>query len=225
MRRHAATIVVLTLLIGTAVAFAETERLKLEPTAIEESFVQPAFSPTCRCRDARAEVRLRLHRADKATVRVVDASGKTVRVLIRDKRLPAGRTRLHWDGRDETGNRAPDGFYRVEVRLDRPARTFELPRRIALDTVAPATRIRSFTRNAPLSQNVRVFYRVNEPAHAVLYVNGVKKVGPTLTKLRRAQLRWRAPAPGRYRLQLAAIDLAGNLGTRTPVFVVNVRPS
>lgn len=222
MRRHAATIVVLTLLIGTAVAFAETERLKLEPTAIEESFVQPAFSPRCNCGERRAEIRLRLHRADKATVRVVDVNGKTVRVLLQDKRLPAGRIRLSWDGRDESGNRAPDGSYRVAVHLDRPARTFELPRQIALDTVPPTTQIRSFTRTAPLSQNVRVFYRVNEPAHAVLYVNGAKKVGPTLTKLRRAQLRWRAPAPGSYRLQLAAVDLAGNLGPRTPVFVVKV---
>jgi FlgD Ig-like domain len=220
--RHAATVVVLLLLIGTAVAFAETERLKLEPTAIEESFVQPAFSPTCSCSEARAEIRLRLHRADTSTVRVVDANGKTVRVLVDDRRLPAGRTRLHWDGRDEAGNRAPDGFYRVDVHLGRPARTFELPRRIALDTVAPTTHVRSYTRNAPLSQYVRVFYRVNEPAHAVLYVNGKREVGPTLTKLRRAQLQWRAPAAGRYRLQVAAVDLAGNLGPRTPPAVVTV---
>jgi hypothetical protein len=224
VRRHAATLVVLLLLIGTAVAFAETERLKLEPTAIEESLVQPAFSPTCDCSEARAEIRLRLHRADTATLRVVDSNGETVRILVDDQRLPAGRTRLHWDGRDDAGSRAPDGFYRVEIHLDRPARTFELPRRIALDTVAPTTQIRSYTRKAPLSQNVRVFYRVSEPAHAVLYVNGKKKAGPTLTKLRRAQLRWRAPAAGRYRLQVAAVDLAGNLGPRTPAFVVTVNP-
>jgi FlgD Ig-like domain len=222
VRRHAATLVVLVLLIGTAVAFAETERLKLEPTAIEESFVQQAFSPTCDCSEARAEIRLRLHRADTATVRVVDSNGETVRVLVDDQRLPAGRTRLHWDGRDAAGDRAPDGFYGVDVHLDRPARTFELPRRIALDTVAPTTQIRSYTRKAPISQNVRAFYRVSEPAHAVLYVNGKKKAGPTLTKLRRAQLQWRAPAAGRYRLQVAAVDLAGNLGPRTPAFVVTV---
>ena len=45
MRRHAATIVVLAILLASAVAFAETERLKLQPTPIQESFVQPAFSP------------------------------------------------------------------------------------------------------------------------------------------------------------------------------------
>lgn len=224
MRRHAATIVVLLLLIGTAVAFAETERLKLQPTAIEESFVQPAFSPTCGCGEARAEIRIRLHRADTATVRIVDSAGRTVRVLLEDKRLPSGRTRLHWDGRDEAGTRVPDGVYHVDVHLDRPARTFELPRTIALDTVAPRVRTRSYTRSAPLSQFVRVFYRVNEPAHGVLYVNGMKRV-ETYTKSRRAQLQWRAPGPGRYRLQLAAVDLAGNLGPRTPVFVVTVSPS
>jgi len=220
--RHAATILVLALLMGIAVAFAETERLKLEPTAIEESFVQPAFSPTCGCSEARAEIRLRLHRADDAIVHVVNPDGETVRVLLKDKRLPSGRTRLYWDGRADGGRRAPDGVYHVDVHLGRPARTFELPRQIALDTVAPRARVQSYTRDVRLSQHVRVFYRVNEPAHAVLYVNGRKRAGPTNTKLRRAQLQWRAPGRGRYRLQVAAVDLAGNLGPRTPVFFISV---
>ena len=60
MGRHAATAIVLLLLVGTAVAFAETERLKLEPTPIEESFVQPAFSPVCACKTSKAEIRIRL---------------------------------------------------------------------------------------------------------------------------------------------------------------------
>ena len=224
MRRYVATGVVLALLLGTAVAFAETERLKLQPTPIEESFVQPAFSPTCACDQARAEIRVRLHRADSATVRILDSNSDTVRVLAEDKRLPSGRSRLLWDGRTEAGARAPDGVYHVDVHLNRPDRTFRLPQSVVLDTVAPTVRVRSYTRNAQLSQYVRVFYRASEPAHGILYVDGAKAVGPTYARRPRAQLQWRAPRPGPYRLQVAAVDLAGNLGPRTPVFVVRVSP-
>jgi hypothetical protein len=222
MRRHAATAVVLALLIGTAIAFAETERLKLKPTPIEESFVQPAFSPVCGCDQARTEIRLRLHRADTVTVRIQDMSGDTVRVLVDGRRLPSGRTELSWDGRDHDGTPAPDGRYRVEVELAGADRTFRLPQLTTLDTVAPTARLVSYRPEvAAPRQRVRVFYRVSEPAHGVLFANGKREI-LTHTKLRTAQFDWRPKRAGAYELQLAALDLAGNLGPRSPVFVVVV---
>lgn len=224
MGRHAATAIVLLLLVGTAVAFAETERLKLKPTPIEESFVQPAFSPVCECETSRAEIRLRLHRADTATVMILDESGRVVRTLVADKRLPRGRTVLEWDGLDQSGDPAPDGRYRVEVQLDKADRTFELPRLVALDTVSPIVRLVSYTDSVHARQRVRIFYRVNEPAHGVLFVDG-RRVALTYTKARAAKLHWRPQRPGRYRLELAALDVAGNLGARTPPFEVRVTPA
>jgi hypothetical protein len=215
MHRHAATGIVLALLIGTAIAFAETERLKLKPTPIEESFVQPAFS-------RRAEIRLRLHRADTVTVRIQDLAGETVRVLVDDRRLPEGRTVLYWDGRTDAGSSAPDGRYRVEVELAGADRAFQLPQQTMLDTVAPTAHVVSYRPEvARPRQRVRVFYRVSEPAHGVLFVNGRRRVR-TNTKLRSAELQWRPKRAGSYRLQLAALDVAGNLGPRSPVFVVLV---
>jgi flagellar hook capping protein FlgD len=221
VRRHAATIVVLALLVGTAVAFAETERLKLQATPIEESFVQPAFSPSCGCATSTAAIRVRLHRADTVTVRILDARGRTIAVPVEGRRLPSGRSRLEWDGRESSGATAPDGVYHVEVRLARAGRTFRLPRQIALDTVPPRARLVSYTARLRPGQNVRVVYRLSEPAHGVLFVNG-KRVALTHSQLRTARLQWQPKKPGRYRLQLAGVDLAGNLGPRTPVFVVRV---
>jgi hypothetical protein len=217
VRRHAATALVLALLVGTAVAFAETERLKLKPTPIEESFVQPAFSPVCECALSRAEIRLRLHRADTASVRILDAEDRVVETLVDAKRLPRGRTVLNWDGRD-----VPDGRYRVEVYLAGADRTFRLPHAIVLDTIPPTARLVSYRDAVAPGQKVRVVYRLSEPAHAVLFVNG-KRVILTHTKLRSAQFDWRPKREGRYELELAAVDLAGNLGPRTPVFIVHVR--
>jgi hypothetical protein len=222
VRRHAATAVVLALLVGTAVAFAETERLKLKPTPIEESFVEPAFSPVCSCPQATAAIRLRLHKADTVTVRITDDSGKVIRVLTEGRRLPQGRTELAWDGRDGAGTRTPDGRYRVEVDLADAGKTFTLPQTVTLDTHDPTARLVSFRPEAAdVGQRVRVSYRVSEPAHGVLFVNGRRRV-VTYTRNRAAELNWRPRRTGSFRLQLAALDLAGNLGPLTPVFVVRV---
>jgi hypothetical protein len=220
VRRHAATAVVLALLVGTAVAFAETERLKLKPTPIEESFVQPAFSPVCSCPQDNAVIRLRLHSADTVTVRIMNLSGELVRVVAEGRRLPRGRTQLEWDGSDDAGGRAPDGRYRVEVHLAGPDRTFTLPQTVTLDTHEPTARLVSFRPEAAeVGQRVRVSYRVSEPAHGVLFVNGRRRV-VTYTRNRVAELDWTPRRTGSFRLQLAARDLAGNLGPLTPVFVV-----
>jgi len=224
VRRYAPTLVVLALLIGTAVAFAETERLKLEPTPIQESFVEPAFSPVCNCATAKAAIRLWLHRADTVTVRILDSADKTVRRLAA-RRLPRGRTQLAWDGRTNAGAGAANGSYRVEVHLGRADRTFRLPNTIVLDTVAPKIRLVSYAAMVRLGRRVRISYRVSEAAHGVLYVNGLKSVGPTYTKSRAGRLQWQPRRAGRFRLQLGAVDLAGNRSQRTPVFIVRVTSS
>jgi len=214
---------VLALLVGTAVAFAETERRKLEPAPVREAFVQPAFSPVCACDKSGAAIRLRLGRPDTVTVRIRDASDHTVSVLIDRKRLPSGLTQIAWDGRDAVGARVPDGEYRVEVQLSRAARTLELPRHITLDTVAPTAQLVSYVPSKPRpGQKLRISYRVSEPAHGVLFVNGKRRV-VTYTTGRAVTLQWRPTRRGRYRLQLAGLDLAGNLGPRSPVFLVRVR--
>jgi FlgD Ig-like domain len=225
VRRHAATVLVLTVLVGTAVAFAETERLKLQPTPIQESFVQPAFSPACACALARAAIRFRLHRANTVTVRIRDNAGHLVRLLVAGKRLPRGRTQFEWSGRDDAGRRLPDGRYWVEVFLKRGDRTFKLPRPTLLDTVAPTIRLVSLRpRVLRRGERVRVVYRVSEPAHGVLFVNG-RQVIVTHSKSRTARLQWRPRHARRYRVQLAAVDLAGNLGPRSAVVIVRVRAS
>lgn len=225
MRRHVATIFVLAILVGTAVAFAETERLKLQPTPIQESFVQPAFSPACACGLARSAIRFRLYRSNVVSVRIRDEADHTVRLLVEGKRLARGRRQFEWDGRDSAGRRLPDGRYWVVVHLEHGDRTFKLPRPTVLDTVAPRVRLVSYRPRAlRTGERVLVVYRVNEPAHGVLVVNG-QRVIVTYTKSRTARLQWKPQDPGVYRLELAAVDLAGNLGPRSPVFSVRVRPS
>jgi len=225
VRRHVATVFVLAILVATAVAFAETERLKLQPTPIQESFVQPAFSPVCGCELARAAIRIRLHRANTVSVRIRNDAGHNERLLVDGRRLPRGRTQFEWNGRDDAGRRLPDGRYWVEVHLQHGDATFKLPRPIDLDTVAPTARLVSYRpRVLHPGEKVRVVYRVSEPAHGVLFVNG-KQVIVTYSKSRTARLQWSPRRARRYGLQIAAVDLAGNLGPRSPVFIVRVRAS
>ena len=73
-----------------------------------------------------------------------------------------------------------------------------------------------------------VRYRVDEPAHAELWVDGVRAVGPTLFAQQDGQLRWFARTRGAdatrgvHRLELGAVDIAGNVGKRVSIGTLRV---
>jgi FlgD Ig-like domain len=220
-------LLVLAVLAATAIAFAETERLKIAAAPLAAN-VQPVFSPVCKCAESTTEIRLIVHRPDNITVMIVDANGRVVRVLASSRHL-RHRVALHWDGRDDSGALVPDGTYSVHVKLARADRTIDIPKHVVVDTVAPTVRLVNYQPHVLSASTTRsrivVHYRVSEPAHAVLYVDG-KAALHTYSHETSAQFKWygvsRLP-PGRYRLQLAARDLAGNLGPRTPVFILRIR--
>jgi hypothetical protein len=224
---RATLLLVLAVLAGTAVAFAETERLKISATALEGANVQPVFSPVCHCAESTAEIRLRVHRPDEITVTVLNAAGKTVRVLASSRHV-RHRVTLHWDGHDDSGAIVPDGTYSVHVELAFADRTIDLPKHVVVDTIAPDAQLVGYQPRVLIrtpKARLVVHYRLSESAHAVLYVNGAR-VLRTYSREQSATFKWygvRRLRPGRYRLQLAALDLAGNLGARTPVFVLRVR--
>ena len=220
-------LLVLAVLAATAVAFAETERLKIASAPLEGANVEPVFSPVCRCAESRAEIRLRVHKQDDITVTVLNAAGHTVRVLA-SSRPVRNRVVLFWDGRDDSGAVVPDGTYSVHVDLAFADRTIDLPKHVVVDTAAPTAQLVGYqphaVRRGPKARVV-VQYHVSEAAHAVLYLDG-KRVLRTYSRETSATFKWygvRRLRPGRYRLQLAGLDLAGNLGPRTPAFILRVR--
>jgi hypothetical protein len=228
--RYASIALVLGLLAATAAAFALTESLKLEKSPITGTRVTKIFSPVCRCPTRAARIAFRLRTATQLTVVVVDSDGKVVRTLVSGRRVPRGLAVVSWNGRDDAGHLLPDGSYKPRVHLSSDRRTILLPNPIRLDTQAPKVAIVSvrppvFT---PGYGRVTVVYRVSEPANAILYVNGLRRVRSRFHPLK-GKLQWfgtvgtvQLPA-GTYRLQLAAVDLAGNLGPRTAATPVRIR--
>ncbi len=230
MARFAPIALVLALLVATAGAFALTESLKLEKSPITGTKVQKTFSPVCGCPTRVARIAFRLRTANRLTTVIVDSGGTVVRTLVTGRRVPKGLVVLRWNGRDDGGTLLPDGSYKPRVHLSSDRRTILLPNPIRLDTQPPKSSIvsvepRVFT---PGFGRITVTYRVSEPASAVLYVNGIRRVRSRFHPLQ-GNVQWfgtigSVPLPaGTYRLQLAAIDLAGNLGPRTPATPVRIR--
>jgi flagellar hook assembly protein FlgD len=61
----------------------------------------------------------------RATVRVYDLTGRTIRTLA-DRLLPAGTSTLTWDGRDDAGATPRSGMYFARLTCaagDRSVRT------------------------------------------------------------------------------------------------------
>lgn len=135
------------LLAASAGAFGLAQVLKLERSPIEAIRVDPTpnhdrgrldrhdsalFSPLCSapCLNA-AVVRFRVHTAGPVRAAVVAPDG----VVVRDLGTlphPGGRVVARWDGRDAAGRLAPDGSYRLQVRLS--GRRIRLLNPLVLDT-------------------------------------------------------------------------------------------
>jgi hypothetical protein len=223
VKRWGPPAVALALLAATAVAFATTERQKLERTPFAVVRVDEVLSPVCRCSTNGATIALRFRRRHVLTVEILDARGRAVRTLAEEETVRNGVFDVRWHGRDDAGRRVPDGTYDPRFVLDN-GRTFDPPNPIQVDSVGPRAKLLSYRpQRVRRGKRVLIRYRVTEPAHPLLFVDG-RRVVLGNAKALTAEFQWFARLRrGRHRLQLAAVDLAGNVGPRTRPFVVRIR--
>lgn len=216
MGRHFRTVLVLVLLAATAAAFVVTEDLKLEPDPLALPRVDPTFSPVCRCEQQTARIAFRLRRADSLTLTIADENGRVVRTLLKDAQFRPGNHQFGWDGRDETGRFVPEGSYRPQVALEKLGRQIEFSKQIVVDTTRPSVRVLNVSRRIVSPDGdgrgdaIRIRYRLSEPSHALLVVNG-RRVWRTALRAE-GVIPWRPGRlrPGLERLRLVAVDAAGN---------------
>jgi hypothetical protein len=219
---------------GTAAAFGITERLKLERSPIIAVRVEKLFSPVCDCETSAADIRFTLRNDDRVTVAMVDADGDVVRTLVDGRPLDAGVVRARWDGRDDEGRVLEEGAYRPRVHLAEERRTILLPSPIRIDVTPPKVTLveilpRTFSPDGDgRNDRVSVLYKMNEPAHALLYVNGKRRVRGRARRLE-GKLDWfgqiggRGVRAGLYDLSLGAEDVAGNVAEPATPSVVQAR--
>ena len=231
MPRFLSTLLVVALLGGTAAAFAVTQGLKTRPSPITAPRVQKVFSPQCDCATRVAVIRFRLRKPDRVRLDIVDGSGTVVRTLVPGRRLRRGTVTSTWNGRDDQGRFVAQGIYKPRVHLADQHRTIDLPNEMQVDTTAPRISIVSLAPRT-ISPNgdgrndlIRIAYRLSEPAHAILFVDG-QRVIFTRRQLERSSLDWTgnvdglAIRPGDHRVWLAAEDRAGNMAATKAVRVV-----
>jgi hypothetical protein len=224
LRHHLRTLLILILLAATAAAFVVTEDLKLEPDPLARPQIDPTFSPICQCDQRTARIAFRLRRADVLTLTIADENGRIVRTLLKQATFRPGNHRFGWDGRDESGKLVPEGRYRPRVELQKLERAIEFPEQIAVDTTKPRLRVLNVSRRM-LSPDrdgrgdaITIRYRVTEPSYVLLLVNGNRQIR---TRPGKQAIRWapRRLRPGFQRLQLVAVDAAGNRAAGRPFYV------
>lgn len=211
MNRLAAIVVVL-LIGGTAAAFAYTQGLKQTKSPIVATHVTKQFSRFAR-------IAFGLRRDDHVSIEILDGHGRVVRTLVSDRAVRRGYRGFTWNGRGDGGRRLPDGVYKARVELADADRTIDLPNRIVLDTVPPRV-----TGASPhvTSTLLRVRYRFDEEGHALLFVDGMRRVKSlSIRPSGVVQLALREIPKGAV-VALAAQDLAGNV-SKLRVLKLSVR--
>ena len=235
VRPLAVTALVLVLLAATAAAFGVAERLKLGRSPVTAPRFDRLLAPTCRCETARARLSLTLRRPDTLDASIVDSAGEHVRLLVKDSARRRGATTFVWDGRDDRGQVAPDGLYRLKIALERSDRTIVVPTpirvdgkppRIALVSAAPRTLSPDGDGRA---DRVLFTYWASEESYPVVRVDGQVAVRGKLRPAGRGRVRWRGRIEGRfadpgvYGTSLEAVDAAGNRSGPTRVLSLRIR--
>jgi biotin carboxylase len=202
--------------LGAALSFVFTDGAKPVRALITGTRVSGRLSPFCNCPHDVARIAFRLVRPGNVTLDVVNSAGRPVATLVDDRLLQGGVQRFAWRGRNAFGEVLPNGDYRPEVIFDALKRRLVLARSIVLDTTPPELEQHS-ARSAGGRLVVR--YRFDEPAHALLLVDG------RLARISRSsepagRLAWNGVFPGGrrvphgpLRVALAGVDLAGNRST------------
>ena len=234
MARIASTVLVVALLAATAAAFALTQGLKLQKSPIFGTQVQSVFSPVCGCDRARARIAFKLRKADRLDVSIVGRGG-VIRTIERGRTHPKGLVVIEWDGRDGAGQVLPEGEYKPRVHVRGQHQTITLPNPIRID-VTPPTIQDVKVRPSVISPDgddrrdrVTVSYRLSEPGRGALVINGKRQGLGTHFPRTQETIVWtgkakgRAVRPGRYALQLVAVDQAGNRAARTGAVPITVR--
>jgi len=240
LQRALSTIVLLGLLLASAAAFAITEHLKLikspiyGPQVTVDGRRQKVFSPVCHCALDKAEISFKLRHPDSITVSIVD-SGRNVIATLPEKvdRRAKKVITFSWNGRNSAGQVARDGTYQPQVKLAGARRTILMPNKIGVDTVAPNVVSANVGGGGILikgGRGIPIRYVLGEKAHVSVFIRGRRVLlGRRSRPTGKVQWNGKAggkPLPvGRYVLEVAAVDVAGNEtppAQRKPV-VVRIR--
>ena len=225
------------LVAATFAAFFVAQRLKSAPlvAVIRQVNTTLHFSPNGDGRRDVARIRVRVRKDDDVTVTLVDERGDEVRRLAAGvPAQPRRSVRVRWDGRTETGGRAPEGVYRVRVGLRRGGRAVTLEPGVVLDTTAPRPTVfaggpdgRAWITGpvaGPVPFRVRVV-STRRPTRIRVHrtdLSEPRAVARAVLAPGEREGEWDgiadgAPAPpGTYQIVAAVSDEAGNVGRSAP---------
>jgi len=219
---RAAAAIPLVLIALCAAAFLRAEQLKLHHSAVGHPHVRQAFSPGCTdpgCLPA-AKLRFTLRKPQALDLAIVDASGNVTKTLATNRSYRKGPVVLHWDGSTDAGGGAPDGRYRLRVTLA-DGRQVTIPDAIIVDTVPPTIRIDQVHRGRVA---LAVHY-TRSPGNG--YAMMVVRQGNRIVLQKRviphvAHLAYGKLTPGRYVIEMVAVDQAGNRTPNPPSFPATI---
>jgi len=221
-----ARVVFLALVVATFSAFFVAQRLKGTPAVVRVGELTQYFSPNGDGRRDANRISVRVTDADDLTLSIIEADGDEVRRLLTAVPVEPYRVvRATWDGRTDTGARAPDGLYRVRVRMRESGRSVDVQRAIRLDTTPPRPRILGVEPAVvgpvpgEIAFTVRGTSRRAPTRFRVVRTDGARPVEIARFSRRPGRRRVRFDAwpadtqPGTYVVVAEVTDRAGNVGT------------
>ncbi len=171
-----------------------------------------------------ATVTVRVARAARLTLRVLDAAGTEIRVPWRDRPFRAGTAAWRWDGRTADGAWAPQGRYVAELTAVGPLGTTVLRRSIAAGAFVATPSTSTPAAGSLLTVTFRSVEALAAFPTAAFRQAGGERVRMSITRLSggtwRASVTVASGAPGPATVTLLGRDTAGGRNRTTLVVAV-----
>ena len=227
-----ARVVFALLVAATFGAFFVAQRLKSAESVAEYTQLKRFFSPNGDGRRDVNRITFKVKEADEVTATIVDRDGERVRRLATGiEARPERPVTVVWDGRTDTGARARDGLYRMQMSLRRTGRSVVIAGSFNVDTTAPTPVVLSveppIAGPTPGAFEIRArgVGRRRPPRFRVLRtdIDPVKEVARFRGRTGSRRGFWDGkvagvPAPpGTYLVVVAVRDRSGNVGTAPAV--------
>lgn len=171
-----------------------------------------------------ATVSVRVARAARLTLRLLDASGAVVRTAWRDREMARGTASWRWDGRTADGAWAPPGRYVAELTAVGPYGTTVLRRTVAADAFTASLSSTAPRAGSRLSVTFRSVEPLASTPSATFRQAGAAPVRMAVVRLAdgfwRATVAVAAGAPGPATVALLGRDTGGGKNRTTLMVTV-----
>lgn len=189
--------------------------------SVTVSLDRSAFSPNDDGTQEEVAAFYTLSEAGSVSAVVQNSAGVAMRTLVNGQAQGDGQHAVTWDGRDDSGQRVPDGLYQILITAAATARRSEHSAPVEVDTTPPRLQLANFAGDVTTREPNLSIEGTTDP-NTTVWISGDPR--PVTVDARGVFRLTRLLDEGLNPLDIRAVDAAGNEALLSRLVTLRTRP-